>query len=109
MQLAIIVILGIGAGRVALGTLAVSTLVAFLLYAFNIVDPITALAGAFATLQTGLAAAARIRETEHLELEDTASRPDVAHPHVVRAGRPCSRCAESPRRTKGPRSPRCTT
>ncbi|KUF06942.1 ABC transporter permease [Leucobacter sp. G161] len=88
MQLAIIVILGIGAGRVALGTLAVSTLVAFLLYAFNIVDPITALAGAFATLQTGLAAAARIRETEHLELEDTASRPNVAHPHVVRAGAP---------------------
>lgn len=76
MQLAIIVILGLGAGRVALGELAVSTLVAFLLYAFNIVEPITALAGAFSTLQTGLAAAARIRETEHLELEDTRIRPE---------------------------------
>ena len=81
MQLAIIVILGLGAGRVALGELAVSTLVAFLLYAFNIVEPITALAGAFATLQSGLAAAARIRETEHLELEDTHARPaDVSAP-----------------------------
>ena len=75
VQLAIIVILGLGAGRVALGELAVSTLVAFLMYAFNIVDPITSLAGAFSTLQSGLAAAARIRETEHLELEDTHARP----------------------------------
>ena len=82
MQLAIIVILGLGAGRVALGELAVSTLVAFLLYAFNIVDPITALAGAFATLQSGLAAAARIRETEHLELEDTHARPADAPAHL---------------------------
>lgn len=82
VQLAIIVILGLGAGRVALGELAVSTLVAFLLYAFNIVDPITSLAGAFATLQSGLAAAARIRETEHLELENTHARPCAppAHP-----------------------------
>lgn len=58
-----------------------STLVAFLLYAFNIVDPITALAGAFATLQSGLAAAARIRETEHLELEDTHARPGDSAAH----------------------------
>ncbi|WP_255218021.1 ABC transporter ATP-binding protein [Micrococcus lylae] len=82
MQLAIIVILGLGAGRVALGELAVSSLVAFLLYAFNIVDPITSLAGAFATLQSGLAAAARIRETEHLELEDTHARPADASAHL---------------------------
>ena len=74
VQLAIIVILGLGAGRVALGDLAVSTLVAFLMYAFNIVDPITALASAFATLQSGLAAAARIRETDQLELEDIHTR-----------------------------------
>ena len=72
MQLAIIVILGIGAARVSLGDLAVSTLVAFLLYAFNIIDPIASLAGAFASIQSGLAAAARIRETEHLEAEETS-------------------------------------
>lgn len=82
MQLAIIVILGLGAGRVALGELSVSTLVAFLLYAFNIVDPITALAGGFSTLQSGLAAAARIRETEHLELEDTHARSGGAPAHL---------------------------
>lgn len=68
--LAIITILGLGAWRVSSGELAVSTLVAFLLYASNIVDPVTTLADAFASLQSGLAAAARIRETEHLTLED---------------------------------------
>jgi ABC-type multidrug transport system fused ATPase/permease subunit len=76
MQLAIIVILGLGAWRVSSGELAVSTLVAFLMYAFNIVDPITSLAGAFSSVQSGLAAAARIQETEHLALEDTEARPD---------------------------------
>lgn len=69
IQLAIIAILGIGAWRVAEGGLAVSTLVAFLLYAFNIMDPISNLTMAFTQLQSGLAAAGRIRETEGLELE----------------------------------------
>ena len=80
VQVALIAILAIGAGRVASGELAVSTLIAFLLYAFNIVDPIITLAAAIATLQSGLAAAARIRETEHLEFEDTAARPEGHHP-----------------------------
>lgn len=70
IQLAIIAILGVGAWRVGEGELAVSTLVAFLLYAFNIVEPISSLTMAFTQLQSGLAAAARIRETAHLELED---------------------------------------
>ncbi len=83
-QLAVIVILGLGAARVASGDLTVSTLVAFLLYAFNIVEPIVSLAGAFSSVQSGLAAAARIHETNHLELEDTHSRPTATvrpHPH----------------------------
>jgi len=77
MQLAIIVILGLGSVRVARGELLVSTLVAFLLYAFTI-SPISSLAGAVSTLQSGLAAAARIRETEDLDLEDTTRRPEDA-------------------------------
>ncbi|WP_250708107.1 ABC transporter ATP-binding protein, partial [Actinomyces sp. 217892] len=82
MQLAVIVILGLGAGRVALGELSVSTLVAFLLYAFNIVDPVATLAEAVATLQSGFAAAARIRETTSLEPES----PQVGSPRAARAG-----------------------
>ncbi|MDI9892370.1 ABC transporter ATP-binding protein [Microbacterium sp. IEGM 1404] len=75
MQLSLVAVLGLGAWRVSSGELAVSSLVAFLLYAVNIIDPITTLAGAFASIQAGLAAAARITETSHLELEDTRRRP----------------------------------
>lgn len=80
VQLATIIILAIGAGRVATGGLDVSTLVAFLLYAFNIVEPISLLAGAVSSVQSGLAAAARIRETEHLQEEDTSAVPAGAEP-----------------------------
>lgn len=78
IQLAIIVVLGLGAWRVSLGELAVSTLVAFLLYAFNIVQPISGLTMAFTQLQSGLAAAARIRETQHVQQEDLDAKPDAA-------------------------------
>ena len=91
IQLAIIAILGIGAWRVSTGDLAVSTLVAFLLYAFVIVDPITTLTQTFTQLQQGIAAAARIRETEDVTVEDVhAGAPEgtaVATADVVLAVR----------------------
>lgn len=80
IQLAIIVILGVGAWRVDAGTLEVSTLIAFLLYAFNIVDPITTLTGVFTQLQSGVAAAARIRETESIRIEDLTAGRDHPEP-----------------------------
>ena len=74
-QLALIVVLGLGAWRVSTGDLAVSTLVAILLYALNIVEPIMTLGDAFTSLQTGLAAAARIHETTDMVPEDTTAAP----------------------------------
>lgn len=73
LQLAIIVILAVGAWRVSEGALTVSALVAFLLYAFNLPVPVALLAGAFTEFQSGLAAAQRIRETDHLIPEDLAT------------------------------------
>ncbi len=70
IQLAVIAILGIGAWRVSEGTMAVSTLIAFLLYAFQLVDPVTELTATFSTLQSGIAAAARIQELEAMRTED---------------------------------------
>ncbi|MFC5288096.1 ABC transporter ATP-binding protein [Actinokineospora guangxiensis] len=70
IQLAIILILGLGAWRVADGELAVSALIAFLLYAFGLMDPITTLSQNVTALQDGIAAAARIREVEALPIED---------------------------------------
>jgi ABC-type multidrug transport system fused ATPase/permease subunit len=69
VQLAIIVILGFGAWRVSEGALEVSSLIAFLLYAFGLMGPISEIAQNITTLQSGLAAAGRIREVEAIPLE----------------------------------------
>ncbi|QEU97857.1 ABC transporter ATP-binding protein [Streptomyces kanamyceticus] len=74
-QGAILAILGVGAWRVSLGELTVSGLVAFLLYAFLIVDPMTQLSQSVSLLQSGLAAASRIREIHELPVEDTRAVP----------------------------------
>jgi ABC-type multidrug transport system fused ATPase/permease subunit len=70
LQVAIIVILGLGAWQVSEGQMEVSSLIAFLLYAFGLMGPVMELTQNVTALQAGFAAAARIRETEQLEPED---------------------------------------
>lgn len=77
IQLAILVILAVGAWRIGTGGLSVPVLVAFLLYAFQLAEPASSLTMHVATLQAGAAAAARIRETEDIDEEDTARGRDV--------------------------------
>jgi len=77
IQLAIIVILGFGAWRVSEGNLEVSSLIAFLLYAFGLMGPIMEISQNLTTLQSGLAAAGRIREVEAMELESAATPVSV--------------------------------
>ncbi|WP_141999225.1 ABC transporter ATP-binding protein [Amycolatopsis cihanbeyliensis] len=72
VQLSIILVLGIGAWRVSSDLLDVSSLIAFLLYAFGLMEPITELSQNVTTLQAGIAAAGRIRELDQLEPETTA-------------------------------------
>lgn len=79
IQLAIIAILAIGAWRVGEGDLTVPTLIAFLLYAFQLVEPVTQLTTTFSTLQSGLAAATRIQEVEEIETEDTSHGGSFPH------------------------------
>lgn len=69
VQLAIIGILGLGGYRVSIGALAVSSLIAFLLYAFQVMGPVSTLATNITTLQAGMAAAARIRQMDDLVVE----------------------------------------
>jgi ABC-type multidrug transport system fused ATPase/permease subunit len=69
IQLAVILILGIGAWRAQRGLLEISSLIAFLLYVFQLMGPITELTQNVTALQSGIAAAGRIREIEALELE----------------------------------------
>ncbi|WP_087510162.1 ABC transporter ATP-binding protein [Cellulomonas iranensis] len=93
IQLAIIVVLGFGAWRVGQGDLAVSSLVAFLLYAFNIVGPISELTQSLTQLQSGVAAAARIGEVATMEVEPDAS--DVPTRAAARVDEP-ARQGEGP-------------
>ncbi|MEU9573912.1 ABC transporter ATP-binding protein [Streptomyces massasporeus] len=75
IQLAIILVLGVGAWRVSEGALEVSSLIAFLLYAFGLMDPISELSQNITALQSGIAAAERIRETDALESESRTGDP----------------------------------
>ncbi len=72
IQVAIVAILGVGAWRVNQDLLEVSGLIAFLLYAFQLMGPIGTLTSAVTQLQSGIAAARRIEEIETLAVEPTA-------------------------------------
>ena len=100
VQLAIIVILAVGAWRVDDGLLEVSSLIAFLLYAFGLMGPITELTQQITALQSGIAAAARIRDVDALPLEEEV--PPTRDRTRARAAR-SSRCATStPPTTRSP-------
>lgn len=76
VQLAIIAILAVGAWRVSQDAMVVSTLIAFLLYAFGLMGPIGELTQNVTALQAGIAAAERIREVESMPVEPrTAAAP----------------------------------
>ena len=78
IQAAIILILGLGAWRVGAGLLEISTLIAFLLYAFGLMEPIMELSQNLTALQAGIAAARRIAQVEQLEQEETGSAQPAA-------------------------------
>ncbi|WP_433544577.1 ABC transporter ATP-binding protein (plasmid) [Streptomyces sp. CA-294286] len=83
IQLAVILILGVGAWRVGEGQLEVSGLIAFLLYAFGLMEPITELSQNLTSLQSGLAAAERIRAVDALERESQAPHAPVPAAHTA--------------------------
>jgi ABC-type multidrug transport system fused ATPase/permease subunit len=72
IQLAVMLILAVGAWRAQLGVLEVSTLVAFLLYVFQLMGPIQELTQNLTALQSGIAAAGRINELDGIGLEPSS-------------------------------------
>ncbi len=92
IQLAVIVILGVGAWRAQRDLLEISSLIAFLLYAFQLMGPITELTQNTTALQAGIAAAGRIRELEGIDVEPSApagtGEPKPSTPAAVTAEPP---------------------
>lgn len=69
INVSILVVLGLGAWRITIGATEVSTLIAFLLYLFQLMWPVMLITMAVTALQSGLAAAARIHEVTSLPQE----------------------------------------
>ncbi len=78
VQVSFLAVLGIGGARVASGAISVSTLVAFLLFLFYLIDPVSRLVEAASQYQVGSAAIARIVEAERLETEEFEGTGEIA-------------------------------
>lgn len=91
VQVAFLVVLGVGGARVASGAIEVGDLVSFLLFLFTLWFPLGRALNAYSRLQSGLGALHRIEEVLELpqerELGDTpAARPAAALSVVERPG-----------------------
>ncbi|MBV1939102.1 ABC transporter ATP-binding protein/permease [Streptomyces sp. BV286] len=74
VQLAFLAVLAVGGARVASGEIPVSTLIAFLLYLFYLIEPVSKLVDAMSDYQEGAAAISRIAHVERLSAEPTVRR-----------------------------------
>ncbi|MGW6540867.1 ABC transporter ATP-binding protein [Streptomyces sp. NPDC055051] len=77
VQVSFLAVLGIGGARVASGATSISSLIAFLLFLFYLIEPISKLVEAATQFQVGSAAVSRILEAEALEVEETDAGPAV--------------------------------
>ncbi|MFC9176217.1 ABC transporter ATP-binding protein [Streptomyces sp. NPDC057107] len=77
VQLAFLAVLAVGGVRVASGEIPVSTLIAFLLYVFYLMEPVYRLVEAVSSYQEGAAAISRITEVGDLPAEPSVARGSV--------------------------------
>ncbi|MEE1943207.1 ABC transporter ATP-binding protein [Streptomyces sp. TRM 70361] len=78
VQVAFLLVLGVGGARVAAGQTSVSALVAFLLYLFSLAPRVHQLIDVVSQLQSGAAAARRVAEVERMPVETSAGPPAEA-------------------------------
>ncbi|MFI8370642.1 ABC transporter ATP-binding protein [Streptomyces sp. NPDC085466] len=77
VELAFLAVLSVGGARVASGDIPVSTLIAFLLYLFYLMEPVYKLVEAASAYQEGAAAISRIKEVDRLDAEPPATYTPV--------------------------------
>ncbi|OAH09291.1 ABC transporter ATP-binding protein [Streptomyces jeddahensis] len=90
VQLAFLVVLAVGGARVASGEIPVSTLIAFLLYLFYLIEPVSRLVDAVSQYQEGAAAISRIAHVERLSTEPTDRHKGVLPRQGTAVPRPAS-------------------
>ncbi|MEV4830509.1 ABC transporter ATP-binding protein [Micromonospora sp. NPDC049257] len=105
IQVAFLVVLGVGGARVASGAMPVSALVAFLLYVAYLSHPVMQLVGAGTYLQIGRAALTRIAEIDALPTEPI----DLPPAPPVRAATPATTATGVPAGSAGAGGPTTTT
>ncbi|SDJ45185.1 ABC transporter ATP-binding protein [Streptomyces indicus] len=74
VELAFLAVLAVGGARVSSGDMPVSTLIAFLLYLFFLMEPVYKLVEAASEYQEGAVAIARIKEVDRLATEPAPPR-----------------------------------
>ncbi|MFE6623700.1 ABC transporter ATP-binding protein [Streptomyces sp. NPDC057740] len=89
VELAFLAVLAVGGARVASGEMPVSTLIAFLLYLFYLMEPVYKLVEAASHYQEGAAAIARIAQVDGLATEKTEKTEKQDRHRSVRS-RPAS-------------------
>ena len=77
MMLILVIIIGYGGARVAAGALSPGSLVAIIIYMFNIVLPLSQLTIFFSTFQKALGATERIMDILQLDQEHSGSVTDI--------------------------------
>ena len=105
IQVAFLVVLGVGGARVASGAMPVSALVAFLLYVAYLSHPVMQLVGAGTYLQIGRAALTRIAEIDALPTEPI----DLPPAPPVRTAAPATTATGVPAGPAGAGGPTTTT
>jgi ABC-type multidrug transport system fused ATPase/permease subunit len=75
VNIAFLLVLGVGGARVASGAMEVGTLIGFLLLLFYLMGPISGLVASLSQLQTGLAAIHRVEEVANLDSEAAQDEP----------------------------------
>lgn len=78
VNLAFMIVLGVGGARVAAGSMEVGTLIGFLLLLFYLMGPVGGLIASLSQLQTGLAAVKRVEDVAELDAEEPANGTVVA-------------------------------
>lgn len=90
VQLAFLAVLGIGGARVSSGAIPISTLIAFLLYLFYLIEPVSKLIDAVSQYQEGAAAIWRITQVQRLSTEPSPQHRSAPPRQTTAAPRPAS-------------------